>query len=443
MNNNLNIISEVDQIKIANAISCDIDDVLDTLQIKEKDLIIVTQNIRSAYFNFNDFLISLAQLNFDPDIIILSECWLCEYKPTPIIPNYKSYSSSRYFNRSDGVIVYIRDRHDAKVNEIQLLDASSIQIQINKNTIIAIYRSPSISNIDRFLDSLNKHLETLGSQTQIVIAGDININILPREDEPRSTLADAIAKSDTVSPITDLSTFSQPSSFVLFDTDEEEVHTTLMNLKTNSAPGWDNVPTSLDNKNKCLAVFLDLKKAFDTVSLPILEQKLELAGVRGTPLELFKSYLNGRTQRIFSYADDTAVVFTGDSWSCVKSHAEQALTKIAKWLNANLLTLNTSKTNFMCFSIYDRYQPDTPFEIKIHQCDRASNLICKCPAISKCESDSRTKGPVPFSLKKEKNMFVYFSSTYLFRNIHIYMMVCYAAHTIRRREEDNIVSTVE
>ncbi|XP_063530698.1 uncharacterized protein LOC134741736 [Cydia strobilella] len=39
---------------------------------------------------------------------------------------------------------------------------------------------------------------------------------------------------------------------------------------------------NLDNNNKCLAVFLDLKKAFDTVSVPILLQKLEKIGVRGS-----------------------------------------------------------------------------------------------------------------------------------------------------------------
>lgn len=187
------------------------------------------------------------------------------------------------------------------------------------------------------------------------------------------------------------------------------------------------VAEGLDNKKKCLAVFLDLKKAFDTVSIPILEQKLEHIGVRGVPLNLFKSYLNGRSQRvkldqaiskvasinfgvpqgsvlgptlflvyindlcdmklphtsIFSYADDTAIVFTGDSWSNVKKQAEQGLTVIAKWLNGNLLTLNTSKTNFMCFSIYDRYQPESSYEIKIHQCNSTLNFDCTCPTIKK------------------------------------------------------------
>ena len=43
-------------------------------------------------------------------------------------------------------------------------------------------------------------------------------------------------------------------------------------------------------------MFLDLKKAFDTVDHEILIKKLYCYGIRGTALKLFQSYLNQRKQ---------------------------------------------------------------------------------------------------------------------------------------------------
>lgn len=186
----------------------------------------------------------------------------------------------------------------------------------------------------------------------------------------------------------------------------------------------------LDNKAKCLAVFLDLKKAFDTVSIPILVRKMEDVGIRGIPLELLNDYLGGRAQRvkvgqtvssrmnvtygvpqgsvlgptlfliyindlcniktgdarIFSYADDTAVVFSGSTWTAVKNEAENGLSVIGEWLRTNLLTLNTQKTNYICFSILDGNQPSSDFDIKIHGYDCGSDDNCCCPSITKVAS---------------------------------------------------------
>lgn len=782
MDNILQTLTEIDNIEVAHSYQCTCDELHNHINVTKNDLTIISQNIRSIYCNFNDFELLLSTFKFETDIIVLTECRLQSHKPIPQISNYLSFQTTRQLNQNDGVVVYVKKTLKPKVKEISLAQASCLQLDILNNIILGIYRSPSNTNTDCFLDSLSTHLNTLKcSQQNIVIAGDININLKSKDNEPiheyknrvnylnmlslygilsghslptrelscldhfmikinkkkvsafiailhttitdhfttfmslsklkskqvanktistvdfeqalenlkenklaellfcddpdqladllihklteslkdntviktipnskrtikpwitagilrciknrnklqkktrsdpfndvlkityrryrnycnklikklkrkfeRELLAKSVSnnkllwkniktvtytnnkksqdsellslKSSPTESVNYINDYfanigkdlaqniqpsipkpctlkadkppppSQANSFVLLNTDAHEVGKILMNLKSDSAPGWDKVSTrflkhvgreivpilthlinlcfakgvfptplkqsiiipvhkggdrdevnnyrpisilpaiskimekifndrliryfkqfnilsstqfgfrqgistedavtalstliadNLDNGTKCLTVFLDLKKAFDTVSIPILINKLEAAGIRGTPLKFAKDYLSNRKQRVkvgtfvsrdaditfgvpqgsvlgptlfllyinnlcnlkinnatvFSYADDTAVVFTGRTWHDVALSAEAGMTQVARWLNDNLLTFNTAKTNYICFSISNRSQPSTELNLRVHTCDDSST--CSCPTLDK------------------------------------------------------------
>ena len=58
----------------------------------------------------------------------------------------------------------------------------------------------------------------------------------------------------------------------------------------------NSIQSNMDNKLFTCGIFLDFKKAFDTVDHSILLSKLYHYGIRGPVNEWFSSYLNGRVQ---------------------------------------------------------------------------------------------------------------------------------------------------
>ena len=154
----------------------------------------------------------------------------------------------------------------------------------------------------------------------------------------------------------------------------------------------EKLTKSLDNKSITVGVFIDLKKAFDTIDHSLVLNKLEYYGIRGVTLNWLQSYLSNRKQFVtvngiesknlnvkcgvpqgsilgpilfilyindicncskimnfILFADDTNSFLTGSDVNelCVKVTSE--LEKLKIWFRLNKLSLNVSKTNFMIF----------------------------------------------------------------------------------------------
>ena len=149
---------------------------------------------------------------------------------------------------------------------------------------------------------------------------------------------------------------------------------------------------SLDEGKITLGIFIDFKKAFDTINHSILLKKMAHYGVRGIPLQWFSSYLSNRSQLLCYngitskgkkitygvpqgsvlgptlflmfindlpnatsffhfrlFADDSNIFHTFDVGQKVINMEEvnTNLRKVQRWCNVNKITINLKKTNYM------------------------------------------------------------------------------------------------
>lgn len=58
------------------------------------------------------------------------------------------------------------------------------------------------------------------------------------------------------------------------------------------------IKNKIDSKQTALGIFIDLKKAFDTINPALLLQKLSHIGITGKALQIFESCLQNRKQII-------------------------------------------------------------------------------------------------------------------------------------------------
>lgn len=150
---------------------------------------------------------------------------------------------------------------------------------------------------------------------------------------------------------------------------------------------------NIEQRLYSLGLFIDFRKAFDSVYHDVLTHKLSKYGVRGVVLDLLKNYLINRRQyvrmnnsasayaditrgvlqgsilgpllfiiyindlcdipcspKLIMYADDTNIFFSGTSILELEHHVNKYLHQLSGWLSVNKLQLNVSKTKYIVFA---------------------------------------------------------------------------------------------
>ena len=168
----------------------------------------------------------------------------------------------------------------------------------------------------------------------------------------------------------------------------------------------ETIKKTIEEKKYGCGVFIDLKKAFDTVNHKILLHKLEHYGIRNEALSWFESYLKDRKQyvtinktnstlltvkcgvpqgsvlgpllfllyindlpnissklKIFLFADDTNIYLDSHDPHTLEKEMNRELIKLYDWLGINRLSLNITKTNFVLFHSINKPKASTTIKI--------------------------------------------------------------------------------
>lgn len=172
-------LNEIDTFGRGNAYVCTPEKCRAYIKNTPKSLNLIHLNIRSVNSNFDKFTVFLIGLEVSCDIIILSECWLNPNSIIPVLEGYVSYHTSNPKNQNDGVIIYIKTGLLHNTTEPIMPDASCLVCHLKQYelSIVALYRSPSCRNQENFLDGLNGILASISNYKNVVVMGDINIDI--------------------------------------------------------------------------------------------------------------------------------------------------------------------------------------------------------------------------------------------------------------------------
>jgi exonuclease III len=158
-------------------------------QIKsESSFSLLHCNIRSISANHGSLITLLSDLNFEFDVIGISETKIILHKDPIINISIHDYSfiSQPTWSNAGGVAFYIkknislhtRDDFTVTTNDFELLSVE-IHNKDQRNTVcLVIYRHPH-SNLENFSDYLIDVIDKISNeQKYCVVKGDFNINLL-------------------------------------------------------------------------------------------------------------------------------------------------------------------------------------------------------------------------------------------------------------------------
>uniref|UniRef100_A0A2A4J7L6 Reverse transcriptase domain-containing protein n=1 Tax=Heliothis virescens TaxID=7102 RepID=A0A2A4J7L6_HELVI len=199
----------------------------------------------------------------------------------------------------------------------------------------------------------------------------------------------------------------------------------------------DDVNDCLDQRKQVVVVFIDFKKAFDTLEHHQLLQAMEECGIAGPLNRWFRAYLTDRSlrtvidgvvgeprrvacgvptgsvfgpvgyimhvnsmcnvvrnSRIYMYADDTCLVFADKELDVIERNIQEDLTNIIKWAHDNGIIININKTKCMRISSPYLKHCERPPRVVGHsyECLHGDMTYCTCADI---EVSSTCKVPPP------------------------------------------------
>lgn len=103
-----NITTDIDAYGIASSRYILVEDCKNEIS-PNTNLTILNQNIRSINHNFSDFEVLLKRMDFECDILTLTECWLLTAN-IPTVIGYRQFHTIDNKRQNDGVVVYIKIR---------------------------------------------------------------------------------------------------------------------------------------------------------------------------------------------------------------------------------------------------------------------------------------------------------------------------------------------